>query len=53
MSWGNFGRGTRGRWKIIAYQDIIKTGKGKYYTDMKGYKTPVFFIVKNPNKRKW
>lgn len=51
-SWGGFGKGTRGRWKIIAYQDIIKTGKGEYYTDMKGYKTPVFFIVKKPKRYK-
>lgn len=52
QSWGGFGKGTRGRWKIIAIQDIIKTGKGTYKTDMKGYKTPVYFHVKKPRQQR-
>ena len=41
-SYGSFGKGTRGRWRINAYQDIVKTAKGKYQTRMYGYKRPEF-----------
>lgn len=50
-SYGSFGKGTVGRWKIFGYQDIKKIGKGKYITDLKAFKTPVFFKVKKP--RRW
>jgi hypothetical protein len=33
--------GSRVRWKIDAYQDAIKTGKGEYKTHMTGTKTLV------------
>lgn len=34
-------KGFRIRWKINAIQDAIKTSKGTYQTDMRGYKTTV------------
>lgn len=55
-SYGNFGKGTTGAWKINGIQYIKKTGKGKYQTDFKGYKRPLYFKVKKPYKgkhRKW
>lgn len=52
-SYGSFGKGTVGRWKIVAYQDIKKIGKGKYVTDMKGFKTPIYFKVIKPRGRKY
>lgn len=49
-SYGSFGRGTKGRWKINAIQDIIKTGKGKYQTRLRGFKRPVYFKVRRKRK---
>lgn len=36
--YGGHPKGRRIRWKINAYQDVIKTGKGKYQTHMYGDK---------------
>lgn len=47
-SYGSFGKGTRGRWKIVAVQDIVKTNKGEYQTRMRGFKKPIYFVVKRP-----
>lgn len=49
-SYGNFGKGTKGAWKINGIQYIEKTGKGKYQTDFIGYKRPLKFYVKNGKK---
>lgn len=58
--YGNFGKGTKGAWKINGVQYIKKTGLGKYQTDFIGYKKPLKFYVKKPrkytnykNNRKW
>lgn len=37
-SYGMHPKGRRIRWKIEAFQDVIKTGKGKYQTHMYGKK---------------
>ena len=50
-SYGNFGKGTKGAWRINGIQYIEKTGKGKYQTRFVGYKRPLRFYVKNPKKR--
>lgn len=50
--WGNFGKGTKGAWKINAIQYIVKTGKGKYQTKMIGTKKPLKFYVKKPKNKK-
>lgn len=50
-SYGSFGKGTTGAWKINGIQRIRKTGKGKYQTDFKGYKKPLYFNVKNGRKK--
>lgn len=47
-SYGNFGRGTKGVWDIRAKQYIVKTGKGKYQTLMRGFKKPLVFRVRKP-----
>lgn len=52
-SYGSFGKGTTGAWKINGIQYIRKTGKGEYQTDFRGYKKPIFFIVKQPQKRRY
>lgn len=45
-SYGNFGKGTKGAWKINGIQYIKKTGKGKYQTVLVGTKKPLKFYVK-------
>lgn len=37
-SYGSHPKGRRIRWKINGYQDVIKTGKGKYQTHFYGTK---------------
>lgn len=49
-TYGSFGKGTKGAWKINAIQYIEKTGKGKYQTKMIGTKKPIKFHVKRPKK---
>lgn len=51
-SYGNFGKGTKGAWKINAIQYIEKTGKGKYRTKMIGTKKPLKFHIKTPKRYK-
>lgn len=50
-SYGNFGKGTKGAWKINAIQYIVKTGKGQYQTRMIGTKKPLRFNVRRPRRR--
>lgn len=45
-TYGNFGKGTKGAWKINATQYITKTGKGRYQTKMIGTKKPLKFHLK-------
>lgn len=49
--WGSFGKGTKGRWKIVGVQDVVKVGKKKYLTDFKFVKKPVYFKVKKGYRR--
>lgn len=49
-SYGEFGKGTKGAWKINAVQYIEKTGKGQYKTKMIGTKVPLKFYVKKVRK---
>lgn len=51
-SFGSFGRGTTGAWKINATQYIRKTNKGEYQTYMRGTKRPIFFNVRKPYRRR-
>ena len=54
-SYGSFGKGTTGAWKINGIQYIRKTGLGEYQTDFRGWKRPLKFNVKNnkyQNKKK-
>lgn len=37
-SYGTHPKGRRIRWRIQGYQDVIKTGKGKYQTHLYGKK---------------
>lgn len=46
-SYGNFGKGTTGAWKINGIQYIKKTGKGEYQTDFRGTKRPLKFNVRH------
>jgi len=48
--YGQFGKGTKGAWKINATQYITKTGKGKYQTLMIGTKRPLKFYIKRGKK---
>jgi len=50
-SYGSFGRGTKGAWKINGIQYITKTGKGKYQTTLIGTKKPIYFNVRQPKKK--
>jgi hypothetical protein len=36
--YGSHPKGRRIRWKVDGYQDVIKTGKGKYQTHLYGKK---------------
>lgn len=49
-SYGQFGKGTKGAWKINAIQYIVKVGKGRYQTRMIGTKKPLKFYVKRTYK---
>lgn len=44
-SYGSFGKGTTGAWKIAGIQRITKTGKGRYQTRFIGTKKPLKFKV--------
>ena len=45
-SYGSFGKGTTGAWKIHGTQYIRKTGKGTYQTNLIGYKKPLRFNIR-------
>lgn len=45
-SWGNFGKGTTGAWKIQGIQYIKKTGMGSYQTRLIGTKKPLKFNIR-------
>lgn len=51
VSYGSFGKGTKGVWEIRAKQYIIKTGKGRYQTVLVGWKKPLKFKVRQPKRR--
>lgn len=50
-TYGSFGKGTTGAWRINGIQYIKKTGMGEYQTDFRGYKRPLRFNVKRPKRR--
>lgn len=50
-SYGSFGKGTKGAWRIKGVQRIIKIGKGQYQTVFDGTKRPIYFSVKKPYKK--
>lgn len=54
-TYGQFGKGTTGTWRINAIQRITKISPNAYQTTMYGTKKPIRFNVKQPNKRytKW
>lgn len=47
-TYGSFGKGTKGIWKINAIQYITKTNKGEYQTHMVGTKKAIKFKVVKP-----
>lgn len=49
--YGNFGKGTKGAWKIEGIQYIEKTGPGSYQTKLVGTKKPLKFYVKKGRKK--
>lgn len=49
-TYGGFGKGTKGAWRIKGVQYITKTGKGKYQTTMIGTKRPIYFNVRKPKR---
>lgn len=51
-SYGSFGKGTTGAWKINAIQRIRKISPNAYQTTMTGTKKPLRFNIKKPRK-KW
>lgn len=50
--YGGHPKGRRIRWKITAFQDVIKIGKGKYQTHMYGVKKLVKAGLNRLRKRK-
>lgn len=52
-SYGSFGKGTTGKWKINGVQYIKKTGKGKYQTYLVGTKRNLGFKVRNKKVSSW